>query len=64
MNIKMSDTNLHMSGKAWQIRARLREWSKHQITLQEFLSRQIGRKQRDKKFLRNCRPFPAHLRRL
>lgn len=39
MQIEMNQKGLLMSGKAWQIRARLREWSKHSLTLQEFLSR-------------------------
>jgi hypothetical protein len=40
MDVDRGDACIRMSGKAWQIRAKLREWSKHPITLEQFLARQ------------------------
>jgi hypothetical protein len=43
MDIEMTETTIRMKGKAWQIRAKLREWSKHPMLLHEFLTRQKNR---------------------
>ncbi|SFJ29267.1 Z-ring formation inhibitor MciZ [Thermoflavimicrobium dichotomicum] len=40
MQIHFGASNCLLVGKAWEIRSRLREWARHPLTVQEFLSRQ------------------------
>jgi hypothetical protein len=44
MDVDRGDACIRMSRKAWQIRAKLQEWSKHSITLEQFLVRQQKKK--------------------
>lgn len=40
METHLSKQGLRLVGKSWEIRAKLRQWKKSKLTLQEFLRRQ------------------------
>ncbi|TRY28055.1 Z-ring formation inhibitor MciZ [Brevibacillus sp. LEMMJ03] len=42
MKTYVSEKQLRMVGKVWEIRATLRSWSKKELTLQEYLARRSG----------------------
>lgn len=52
MESHFSKQALRLVGKSWEIRAQLRAWKKHRLTLQEFLIRQDKNRQP-----KNSQPF-------
>ncbi|WP_168188575.1 Z-ring formation inhibitor MciZ [Thermoflavimicrobium daqui] len=41
MEVNLSSSGFRLCGKAWQIRAYLRHLSRHSLTVQEFVTRQV-----------------------
>lgn len=42
MKTTISQQGVRLVGKSWEIRSRLRDWSRSSLTVQEFIQRQIS----------------------